>query len=171
MNHFETIDFLEDALLDESESEASRHAAFCSQCAATRNHALALLASGRAESISAVDARPDHFWTLQQESISRSILLRARASRVYFSFQRIAAIVVVAIGLGTAAGTLFRADQNLLSPVSAHSFALSAEAANQRTGGESVASSDPWKSEELQEFGQVIAWENWQQDAAPGDSL
>ena len=134
--HYSEADLLETYYTAPGQSmPVMMHLAGCTECAARYER----LDRKLREAAACHTERPDTFWARQRNAILHTIEHR-RPSRLRFAAAA-ALLLAIAGGLLTYQG-------------SAPTPAAIPQA-------EEVVPSDPWESEELQDYGSVVQWESW----------
>jgi len=152
MKHYSEADLLETYYMQPGESmPVMMHLASCTDCAAKYERLERKL---RESAACSTDAKPETFWTRQRLSIMRRVhgerQLTARTARY-------AAAAMLAFFLGGA--VMYEslkttpAPQPQPAPQPAAVVVVNEEPA--------AVSHDPWQSEELKDFHQVVQWESW----------
>lgn len=163
--HYGNDELLAHALLPEENAELGLHLASCESCArrfGSLRDAIELHASAPADS-----DRPDTFWKRQELGVMRTIDRRQqRIPGLGARFAAAAAVVFVIVAFWAGRGSVSTAP---LTPTVA--TATIASTATQSTGASqdiglttSQLATDPWESEQLQDFQTVVAWESWVED-------
>ena len=134
--HYSEADLLETYYTAPGQSmPVMMHLAGCTECAARYER----LDRKLREAAACHTERPDSFWARQRNAILHTIEYR-RPSRLRFA---------------AAAGLLLAIAGGLLT------YQGSAPAPAAIPQAEEIVPSDPWESEELQDFGSVVQWESW----------
>ncbi|MEO6488204.1 MAG: hypothetical protein ABIO78_09725 [Thermoanaerobaculia bacterium] len=134
--HYSEADLLETYYTAPGQSmPVMMHLAGCTECAARYER----LDRKLREAAACHTERPDTFWARQRNAILHTIEHR-RPSRLRFA---------------AAAGLLLAIAGGLLT------YQGSAPAPAAIPQAEEIVPSDPWESEELQDFGSVVQWESW----------
>lgn len=152
MKHYSEADLLETYYMQPGESmPVMMHLASCTDCAAKYERLERKL---RESAACSTDAKPETFWTRQRLSIMRRVhgerQLTTRTARY-------AAAAMLAFFLGGA--VMYEslkttpAPQPQPAPQPAAVVVVNEEPA--------TVSHDPWQSEELKDFHQVVQWESW----------
>ncbi|MGK2856364.1 MAG: hypothetical protein ACSLFQ_04080 [Thermoanaerobaculia bacterium] len=160
--HYGNDELVAHAFLPDEDPEIALHLASCVRCAqrfddtreALRRHAGAGDAAEKMET----------FWKRQELSVMRSIdEKRRRARGLGAGFAAAAAIVFVVVGFWAGRGSV--ATTPLTTTIASATIASTATqsvGATQDTGfATSQLATDPWESEQLQDFQSVVAWETW----------
>lgn len=158
--HFSEADLLETYYLQPGESmPVMMHLAACSDCAARYERLERKLRES-----AACAPKPETFWSRQRLSIMRRIAARPARTRGIGSTARVAAAAGLAFVLGGAVV------YHQVRPVSATAQpAKTAAAAGSQTVDEMQVAINPWESEELKHFHDVVQWEAWIGETMSGD--
>lgn len=156
-SHPNDIELMEAFWLDESTYD--EHLDSCEECSA-RSATLRLSAAGDMESVSRRAAsKPDAFWERQRSEINARLISGSRPGTRSAFFRGFAIALVLVMSLATGALLLRPAD-----PVDAGGTATTNPPAEARLFEEDLEVYDPWASEDIQAFHQVIDWEDWLTD-------
>ena len=153
MKHYSEADLLETYYTQPGESmPVMMHLADCSDCAAKYDRLERKL---REASVCSTDTKPETFWTRQRFSILRRVRderqLNGRTGRY-------AAAAMLAFVLGGAVVyETVKPVRVAQTPVATTMPAAAPAVASE----ESSVPRDPWQSEELKDFHQVVEWESW----------
>lgn len=152
--HFTEADLLETYYTKPGESlPVMMHLSECSECAARYERL-----EGKMRGLRSChrDEQPETFWARQRISILRKIDQRRERRASMARIARVAAAAMLILVLG---GLLAwnRADKatSLQVVETVQTAALDDSAAR------SLEDSDPWKSDELNEYSSMVAWESW----------
>lgn len=147
--HFSEADLLETYYMQPGESmPVMMHLAACTDCAARYERLERKLREAAACPIE----KPETFWSRQRLSIMRSIAAQpARFARVA-AFGRIAATAALAFVLG---GAVVYHEVNRPGTIAVIQPEINP------TIEDMHAPINPWQSEELQQFHDVVQWESW----------
>jgi anti-sigma factor RsiW len=155
--HYSEADLLETYYMQPGESmPVMMHLADCTDCAARYERLEAKL---RGTAACPHDEQPETFWTRQRHSILRRV---AKADRP-LPMWRIAAAVLLAFLLGSFVTRETITEKPVPAPAQPQqvvSAPAPAPAATEPIPLETLAS-DPWESDELNEFESMVAWESW----------
>ena len=158
--HYSEADLLETYYLQPGESmPVMMHLASCSDCAARYER----LDRKMREAAACHTERPETFWTRQRLSIMRRIAAQPQRNARIASRARIAAAALLAFTLG---GALVYQEVKPIKPVPAPVVASTAK--NTAAVEDMHAPINPWESEELKEFHDVVQWESWVADSNSG---
>ena len=150
--HFSEADLLETYYTRPGESMPTMmHLADCADCAA-RYERLERKMRGLRECPH--DEKPETFWARQRISIMRKIDARRERRASFARVTRIAAAAMLVLVFG-ALVTWRQADPPAAAPVIETAQAISPEIST---------STDPWQSDELNEYSSMVAWESWVED-------
>ncbi|HET7712837.1 MAG TPA: hypothetical protein VFL80_12965 [Thermoanaerobaculia bacterium] len=162
--HYSEADLLETYYLKPGESmPVMMHLASCGECAARYERLERKLRETSCHS----DQRPDTFWTRQRLSIMRRIARDGRRPAILGRTARIAAAAALAFFMGGA--VVFK----VLEPALDAPPAVITTAQNETPSplaDEAAIPSDPWQSDELDEFRPVVEWESWIDSQSGGKS-
>ena len=142
--HFSEADLLETYYTKPGESlPVMMHLADCAECAARYERLERKMQSLRE---CPHHDKPETFWARQRMSIMRKIDSRRERTASFARITRIAAAAVLVLALG-ALVTWDRAEEPavVVQPVVV----------------EEAVTSDPWQSDELNEYSSMVAWESW----------
>jgi hypothetical protein len=161
MSHYSEIDMMELYYLPDSSPEGVRHVAECHECAVRWAALEAKIAKAAEAHRDRVDALPESFWQRQRLQIDRTIDAQAGARRNRGRLFSIAAAILVAF----IAGALML--QRSIG-IPSHDPAPVVQTATGTTaatvGDDSLdvlQASDPWESEQLNSYQDVVEWESW----------
>lgn len=151
--HFTEADLLETYYMQPGESmPVMMHLAGCTDCAARYER----LERKLREAAACHTEKPETFWSRQRLSIMRRVASSpARTSRIA-SMTRVAAAAFLAFLLG---GAVVYHETKPIVTTSAPPQAT--VAVNTPSVEEMHAPINPWQSEELKEFHDVVQWESW----------
>jgi predicted anti-sigma-YlaC factor YlaD len=162
--HYSEADLLETYYTQPGESlPVMMHLADCSECAA-RYERLERKIRSLSECAHHAE-KPESFWARQRTSILRKVD-RQRQQSAFARVSRLAAAAVLALVLG---GVITWNRTNEVQPTLTATVAT-AEPTNV-VATDTAVSADPWESEELDEFGSMVAWESWDEKATGDQSL
>jgi len=181
MKHYTEADLLELHYVPSEETvEASTHVAECGECR-QKFARLQLKLRGAAQgACPRIEARPETFWKRQRLAISRSIesgRLEREVGNVRRRWATAAAVILLVLSsfgvyrMTTDSPTPAPTDQitSAATPLASGSAASSPASAvleNVRTD------TDPWSSQELMAFHDVVEWETWiPESQKEGDAL
>ena len=142
--HFSEADLLETYYTKPGESlPVMMHLADCAECAARYERLERKMQSLRE---CPHHDKPETFWARQRMSIMRKIDTRRERRTSFARITRIAAAAVLVLALG-ALVTWDRVEEPVVvvQPVVV----------------EEAVTSDPWQSDELNEYSSMVAWESW----------
>jgi anti-sigma factor RsiW len=165
MKHFDELELL-DAYYDPSAAEEQlRHLETCAACRTRFERVTEALRLSAARLDAQVASRPESFWDRQRRGIERSI---EEAPRVQLGSGRKFAVAASLVAL-LSGGLAYRSfvEHRAEPAVAPSGVAPVAEA----PVVEAVeVSSDPWSSEELSGFHEVVQWEEWPAEQKQGGS-
>jgi hypothetical protein len=150
--HFSEADLLETYYTQPGESmPVMMHLANCADCAARYDR----LDRKLREAAACHTDKPESFWAQQRQTIMQCVSAsrQKRASRVPLTA---AAAAVLALVLG---GVMFSQREETPAAPVATPVAV-----------EETVPSDPWESEQLQEYEAVVEWESWIGNESEGTS-
>lgn len=158
--HFTEADLLETYYMKPGESmPVMMHLADCAECAAKYEK----LERKIREAAVCAPEKEESFWVRQRASVMQAVAASRGERRTYFVPAAAAAVLVAFI----AGGVVLQRDE-VAAPVPVPAVAAQQAVANPTE--ETQVPSDPWDSQELEEFGSVVEWETWSTDARqPGD--
>lgn len=162
--HFSEADLLETYYTQPGESmPVMMHLADCSDCAARYER---LERKIRGLAACAHDEKPETFWARQRISILRKVERQPKATPAVARVMRVAAAAAFVLALG---GGVLTWDRKEVAPAVPAATPVATAAVTQPAAAEVVSvPTDPWESEELDEFGSLVAWESWE-EKNPGD--
>lgn len=162
--HYSEADLLETYYTQPGESmPVMMHLADCSDCAARYER---LERKIRGLAACAHDEKPETFWARQRLSILRKVERQPKATPAVARVMRVAAAAAFVLALG---GGVLTWDRKEVAPTIPAAKPVATAAVTQPAAAEVVSEpSDPWESEELDEFGSLVAWESWE-EKNPGD--
>jgi len=134
------------------------HLADCSDCAARYER---LERKIRSLSECSHSEKPETFWARQRLSILRKVD-RQRQQSAFARVTRVAAAAVLALVLG---GVI--AWDRTPEPANEVTATVATMEQTSVSAAEVSVPADPWESEELDEYGSMVAWESW--DEKSGD--
>ncbi len=155
--HFSEADLLETYYLEPGQSmPVMMHLASCSECAARYERLERKL---REAAKCEVETRPETFWSRQRLAILRRTSVAQHSRFSIGKTARLAAAASLAFFLGGA--VVFKVLEPALDapPLVATSTPAGSVAAV--VTEEASLPSDPWQSDELDEFREVVEWESW----------
>jgi predicted anti-sigma-YlaC factor YlaD len=161
MQHFTEADLLETYYTKPGESmPVMMHLADCSECAA-RYERLERKMQGLRE-CPHHDEKPETFWVRQRMQIMRKIDTRRERTASIARVARIAAAAMLVLVLG-ALLTWRQADDvgRASARPSVETAAVQSVPLDDSSTRQLDPSSDPWKSDELNEYSSMVAWESW----------
>jgi hypothetical protein len=155
--HFSEADLLETYYMQPGESmPVMMHLAGCTDCSARYER----LERKLREAAVCHTEKPETFWSRQRLSIMRRIAAQpAHVARIA-SMARVAAAALLAFVLGGAVV------YHEVKPVSTKDVAPTTTVAKTPTVDDMHAPINPWQSEELQQFHEVVQWESWVGDTS-----
>jgi anti-sigma factor RsiW len=163
--HYSEADLLETYYTQPGESlPVMMHLADCTDCAA-RYERLERKIRGLAE-CAHHEEKPETFWARQRISILRKVD-RQRQQSSFARITRVAAAAVLALALG---GVITWDRMQDVEPTVTATVAT-AEPASAAVTTDTSVPADPWDSEELDEFGSMVAWESWDEKSTGDQSL
>ena len=177
MSHLDEASLLEKHYLPDAGSDGDAHLADCAECR-TRYEAMGEgIDASVSQHAALVDRKPETFWARQRIAISRRIESGEEIpERISWSARSLlaAAAVLVVVVAGTA--IIYRNAVEMAptpggieqSPVLASNGELDLydDDADELSVAlfEDAPSHDPWSSEEISDFHQVVEWESWLAD-------
>ena len=163
--HYSEADLLETYYTQPGESlPVMMHLADCTECAA-RYERLERKIRSLSECAHHAE-KPETFWARQRMSILRKVD-RQRQQSAFARVTRVAAAAVLALVLG---GVITWDRLNDAEPTVTATVAT-AEPASAAVATDTSVPADPWESEELDEFGSMVAWESWDEKSTGDQSL
>ncbi len=160
--HYSEADLLETYYMQPGDSmPVMMHLASCSECEARYGR----LERKLREAAACPAEKPETFWSRQRLSIMRRIAARPVRARIGVT-ARIAAAALLAFVSGAA---LVYHETKPARPAAAASPA--AVVAKAPTVDEMHAPINPWQSEELKQYHDVVQWEAWVEPNGDGSSL
>lgn len=162
--HYSEADLLETYYTQPGESlPVMMHLADCSECAA-RYERLERKLRGLA-ACSHAEEKPETYWARQRISIMRKVD-RQKQQSSFARITRVAAAAVLALVLG---GVITWDRSNDGEPTITATVATAEPSTAVVT--DTAVPADPWESEELDEFGSMVAWESWDEKPTGDQSL
>lgn len=158
--HFSEADLLETYYTRPGESmPVMMHLAGCADCAARYERLESKMQGLRA---CPHDEKPETFWARQRISVMRKIDARRTRSASIARITRVAAAAMLVLVLG-ALITWDRVDEPTSRPV-VETAAAQTSPLDDSTTRRLDDSSNPWKSDELDDYSSMVAWESWVDD-------
>ena len=160
--HLDDAALLEAWYLDDANSDAAVHLSTCPRCQSHMADVVAVVREERGED----GERPESFWQRQRIAITRRVAAEEQPRPAYRRAVNVAAAAILAFVLGGL--VMFRnatPDEPKPAPVT-QSVTASAAATEQQALDLEVPR-DPWESDELKSFGNVVEWESWVEKKAP----
>ncbi len=155
--HYSEADLLETYYTQPGESlPVMMHLADCDECG-SRYERIERKVRGLATCER--DEKPDTFWARQRLSIMRRVSQKQARTSSIARISRVAAAAVLALVLG---GVVISNDGDVQP--AAHQptvYTATAVSSDSPVTRQSEDLTDPWQSEELQEFGSMVEWESW----------
>lgn len=159
--HFSESDLLETYYLQPGESmPVMMHLAECRDCASRYERLERKLRDGA----SCDRERPDTFWKRQRISITRTIAAHNQKSAAASRTWHVAAAAVLAFFLG---GALVYKSVEPRTELVAIPVQTVTQAAASSPAADEILEHDPWQSDELRDFHNVVEWETWVDDSKP----
>lgn len=164
--HLDRTEMLEILYLNQISQERSQHLSDCSNCDARLLDLRNEIESDRAQHRGRVETKPDSFWTAQREEI---MLRASRVPRRSFRFggHRLVLPAVMALLLVVVGLTVIPSG-DATAPANTGVQQVETETL---FGGEDLRELDPWQSDELESFHQVVEWEDWIEEKPASGSL
>ncbi len=157
-NHYSEADLLETYYTQPGESmPVMMHLASCSECSARYER----LDRKLREAAACPAEKPETFWSRQRLSIMRRIAERPSRARIG-SVARIAAAALLAFMSGIAV------TYHEMNTKTAPAAAKTAVVAKTPTVDDMHAPINPWQSDELQNYHEVVQWESWVSEPSDG---
>jgi len=158
--HFSEADLLETYYTRPGESmPVMMHLADCADCAA-RYERLERKMRGLRECPH--DEKPETFWARQRIAVMRKIDARRARTASIARVTRVAAAAMLVLVLG-ALITWDRVDESTSRQV-VETAAVQTVPLDNSTTRSLDDSSNPWKSDELDDYSSMVAWESWVED-------
>ncbi len=160
--HYQDNDLLAHALLPDHDAELALHVGACEACGArfrVLNDGLSRLGAAKGER-----EMPETFWKRQELGVMRTIDERRR--RMPGIGARIAAaaavvLVVAAFWAGRGSVSTVPLTSTMVTATIASTATTAASQTQENVFTGSQVTSDPWQSEQLEDFQTVVAWESW----------
>jgi predicted anti-sigma-YlaC factor YlaD len=153
MKHYSEADLLETYYTQPGESmPVMMHLAGCTDCAAKYDRLERKL---REASVCSTETKPETFWTRQRFSIMRRVR-NEQQRNTHTSRYAAAAMLAFLLGGAVVYETLKPARVTQPIPVATTQAAAPIAASEEVT-----VPRDPWQSDELKDFHQVVEWESW----------
>jgi hypothetical protein len=165
--HYSEADLLETYYTRPGQSmPVMMHLADCAECAAKYERL-----ERKLRGIAACETeRPETFWARQRISILRRVR-QPRTDTV--SFGRVGRVAAAAVLILVIGGVMTWRQNEPAATNDTAGTATVAVATVATASSESMtdasSSSDPWQSDELQDFQSMVAWEGWVDDTRTGD--
>ena len=156
MKHFDAVEILELHYAGDASDETREHLAECDRCTRLLREMSEELSRDSVELQSGVNALPETFWKRQQLSIQRAIDAK-KVERKHAAWRYAAAAALTAI----LSGSLFFQLQREQVKVAATDPVQTATLATNVASESETVPSDPWKSEELSGYHDLVDWESW----------
>ncbi len=152
--HFSEADLLETYYTRPGESlPVMMHLADCTECAA-RYERLERKMRSLSQCSHHEDEKPESFWVRQRMQVMRRIDARRERTASFARVTRIAAAAMLVLVLG-ALVTWDRVEEPAPVPVVETVQSVSPDMST---------TTDPWQSDELNEYSSMVAWETWVED-------
>jgi len=156
--HFTEADLLETYYTKPGESlPVMLHLADCSECAGRYERLEAKMQGLRS---CHHDEKPETFWARQRISILRRIDAKRERSAMTTRVTRVAAAAMLVLVLGGIL-TWNRTWNWIDQPVRQQVVETAQTAALEDNVAAQDAVTDPWESEELEDYSSMVAWESW----------
>ena len=160
--HYETEELLAHAWVPDGDAELALHLAACASCR-ERFEALRYGIERHADS-GATPELPETFWKRQEIAVMRAVERRQRPL-AGMGTRIAAAAAVVFVGLAFWAGrgsvsTSTVSPAVVTSTIASVAPSTASGAAENGLAASQIAT-DPWQSEQLEDFQTVVAWESW----------
>ena len=163
--HYGTADLLQYAWLPDADAAIAQHLASCDAC---RERLAALrreLEKDAEENSSA--GMPETFWKRQELGVMRAIERQAgRRGWASVRYAAAAALIVVVSAFLLGRGSVVSPEPQGTSAVTATVASTATAAGGSGESGLTTnqITTDPWASEQLQDFQTVVDWETWVED-------
>lgn len=168
MKHFDELELLDAFYLPDSAPEQMQHVGQCGECAARFAALSRELRQSAAELDAHLDAKPETFWTRQRLAIVRDLDGGARRAQVA-AWRRFAVAASFFAVLGTAL-LVHPRPQVTHAPAPVTRTVTAATPRDAAAVDVVAASDDPWQSDELSAYHDVVQWESWSDDSRKGGS-
>lgn len=161
-HHLDRADLLEILYLGETTEESSNHLTSCVICHDRLAFLRTTMEQDRAELRDRVTARPESFWDSQRDEIVSRVVTTNLSS---FSFLRLryALSAIMAILLVGVAGLFLRAAREDAAPTGTRTV-VTETVHEELFEQDDLRAFDPWETEELESFHEVVEWETWLAD-------
>lgn len=158
MNHPDDAALLEVLYLDGERSPVHPHVSSCTEC--TRRLAVlgGTIEEDRERHASRIGAKPESFWEAQREEIlARAVAATPRRGllRLRPLLTAVMAVLLLAVGL-----VAIRDTRERVEPPAA----VTEIAETELFDDDELRAYDPWQTDELESFHQVVQWEEWLED-------
>lgn len=159
--HYTEADLLETYYTEPGASmPVMMHLARCGECAARYDRlARKLRGIGACES-----ERPASFWSRQRSSILQQVGTRQHGRRWGGTVARLAAAAVFVLTVGGIATW-----REMTPAAASHPQAAAAAQPVEIAADDAQVAADPWQSEQLREFQDVVEWESWVEPPTKGE--
>ena len=168
MRHFDELELLDAFYVPQSATEQMEHMSECAEC--TQRFAVLSqeLRAAAAELDAHLDEKPDTFWTRQRLAIMRDLDRGARRAQVA-AVRRFAVAASLFAVVGTALFVHPRGPVTTVPATTTH-VAIASPAPEAPAVDVVAASDDPWQSDELSSYHDVVQWESWSDENKKGGS-
>jgi hypothetical protein len=173
MRHYSEADLLETYYTAPGASmPVMMHLASCTDCAERYERLEGKLR--RVAEPCDVDAKPATFWSRQRQAVLRGVEDHERHAVQLRRFSRIAAAAIISFVLGgTVVYESVTPEQHASLPgpqLTGPAAPGTTLSASREKAAEELLTRDPWQSEELSDFHNVVEWETWvpENGAKPG---
>lgn len=160
MKHYSEVELLEQYYLVSGQDEVGRHVGECEVCATRYQRLREKLSCSAADHRQQVNSKPESFWVRQRMAIQREI---ARGNREMPALAwRLAVAAVLLIFAGAAIVVVINSPGERLSPQVVQSVpAPEMTDPILATVSENSVPADPWESDQLQPYSELVEWESW----------
>ena len=168
MRHFDELELLDAYYVPTAAGEQLRHLDECVSCRGRFERLSEALRASSRRFDAELAAKPETFWTRQRRSIERAVGEAPRAQAAAARRFALAASFIVLLSGGIAVRSIVghRATSQALKVAATGAVAPADAPLVEATD----ASSDPWASDELSDFHEVVQWESWSSDQKQGGS-
>lgn len=158
--HLDQADFLEILYLGDSNEDRAGHLASCTACHDRFAELRQEIDADRSALDDRVTAKPDPFWNAQREEIVSKAISRNRGSFAFLRFRYAISIVLAVLLLGLGLAMIRTAHLNQIAQLPTDVARTTAAPADLFDDGD-VRELDPWETDQLESFHQIVEWEEW----------
>lgn len=160
--HLDQADMLEVLYLDETTDDRSTHLGTCIPCHDRFTALRAELEEDREAIEARVASKPDSFWTGQRDEIVARATHSRRGAFGFLRFRPAFSILMAILLLATAM-VMLRTAQHGTTAQTPTDVAVRSTS-DELFEEEDLRALDPWETDELESFRQIVEWEEWIDD-------